>query len=123
MIKNRNFPSNNSYFAEEEIPVCEITDSEECNIIYENIFMQGLNNISSKTLYNFLITNMSDKFKQFKLFINSPELDLNERVTCMYLPTLNDNAVYPAFFVNSNSSFEIWYYIDNYIFKCNDNLN
>ena len=114
MIKNRNFPSNNSYFAEEEIPVCEVTDDNEVALLYEFYLMwEGFQiEVSFPTVHNFLKT-LPNKCQNFIIKLNTED---NDKIYCFSIPSpsgeVNFITTSPGIFIytenNRNGTFTIY---------------
>ena len=102
MIKNRNFPSNNSYFAEEEIPVCEVTDDNEAALLYDfYIVWEGPQiEVSFPTVHNFLKT-LPNKCQNFIIKLNDKD---NNKIYCVTIPSSTGGVN----FISSTSSFLIY---------------
>ena len=114
MIKNRNFPSNNSYFAEEEIPVCEVTDEAESEKLYDFYLMwEGFQiEVSFPTVHNFLKT-LPNKCQNFIIKLNDKD---NNKIYCVTIPSPSGEVNFitscPGIFIytenNNNGTFSIY---------------
>jgi hypothetical protein len=71
MIKNRNFPSNNAYFAEEEIPVIEISSDLFDNlqnmsneILIKDDFVIKLQDLNLKPFTHIILRYFEEEFNE-----------------------------------------------------------
>ena len=102
MIKNRNFPSNNSYFAEEEIPTYEISE-ELKDSLFERANIQDYN--FTKFIYNNVKNN-----NMAVLYLKDPVYIMNIFIINTRFDSDNVENGYTYFLIvnTENDCIDIW---------------